>query len=518
MAKTFSYLLVGVEIFPVEIETVLGNGFSGLNILGLGTEATRDMRERVRSALESTGISIPARRVVVNITPNELIKMSRIPFSQLDFAVAASIIYALFEEQENQQSLCAPEKEFLAGELSLSGQLKEVQNALIYESALSQEKESMCLCLPKANNNMSENDNLQFYATLLEWLNKRKMKDINVQKNKEKLSDKKISIIKNQLQFFEKSSFFVSDIEENILLLMKNPKVCISLLAAAFGNHHILVAGEPGIGKSFSLQKIPQFLIPLNQKEQLEVKLIHSLSGSVKRPFRSPHHSATPAALVGGSSLKPGEVSLAHCGVLFLDELAEFSSPSLESLREPLDAGEVFLSRAGGSIRYPAKFILCATTNPCPCGFLFSKTKPCRCHPKESRKYLQKISGPLLDRFCLQVWLDPHCDVMQQDVFSQYLFKIIENGKLKDFSYHFVNTKINYLNGSYNDDTVFDMKNLIKKNEKILSLSLRGQDKIISVLQTFHAIFPEIICDENFLESVLSYRILDKMFLQKNIF
>lgn len=521
MSKTYSCLLVGVDVLTLEVETVLGNGFSGLNILGLGTEATRDMRERIRSALESIGIPIPARRVVVNITPSDAVKISRIPLSQLDFAVAASIIYALYEEKENGQTLYQPCREFLAGELSLTGKLKEVQNPLIYQSVLILCQEEMQLCLPEGNKNSDDfefHQNIEFFTGIKEWLQKRKTKEFKSNEILVPTMEKNCRVSANGLFKQEELNSRVEEIESTISLLMKNPKLCVSLLVAAFGSHHILVAGEPGIGKSFSLQKISALLSPLNEKEKIEVKLIHSVSHDVKKPFRSPHHSATPAALVGGSSLKPGEVSLAHHGILFLDELAEFSSSSLEALREPLDSGQVFLSRAGGSIRYPAKFQLCATTNPCSCGFLFSKIKPCRCNPRESRKYLQKISGPLLDRFCIQLWIEPHQGDSKYDIFTHYLFQIINNGKLREFSHHYVNTKINQEENGFDVEYCFGIKKIIQKNNNFSSLSLRGQEKVIKLINSFHKIFQEIKCDEVFIQSVLNYRLLDKMFLQKNIF
>lgn len=521
MTKTYSCLLVGVDVFTLEIETVLGNGFSGLNILGLGTEATRDMRERIRSALEFIGIPIPARRVVVNVTPSDIVKISRIPLSQLDFAVAASIIYALYADKEKSRALYQPQKEFLAGELSLSGKLKAVQNPLIYQSAFVQCKGEMHFCLPKENkilNNFYSHQEVEFFSSIQEWYQKRKQKEIKSSKMSTSGIQDNCKTEEVLLLNSEEFKLRTEEVENSISILLKNPKLCVSLLVAALGSHHVLIAGEPGIGKSFSIQKMLSFLNPLDIKEKIEVQLIHSLFHDVKKPFRSPHHSATPAALVGGSSLKPGEVSLAHHGVLFLDELAEFSSSSLEALREPLDSGQVFLSRAGGNIRYPAKFQLCATTNPCPCGFLFSRIKPCRCNPKESRKYLQKISGPLLDRFCLQVWIEPYKDDSVYDIFSHYLLQKVNNGKLKEFSHHYVNTKMKYKENNLNTEYYFNIKKIIQKNSNFLSLSLRGQEKIIKLTNSFQKIFPEIKCDEEFIDSILNYRLLDKMFLQRNIF
>lgn len=525
MLKTYSCLLVGVDVVTLEIETVIGSGFSGLSILGLSAEATRDMRERVRSALESIGIQIPARRIVVNITPSELTKISRLSLSQLDFAVAASIIYALHQENQNSAPLFFPEKQYLAGELSLSGELKELQNPIIYQSILLNSEINPSLCLPvfaKEYLSVSIQHKIEFFGNLKDWYNSRKeIKNPELLKINLSNSDKINSQIADNINNSSVTEFLerVSEVESIIAILLKNPRICVALLVAALGQHHILIAGEPGVGKSFALQKILKLLNPLTEREKLDIKLIHSVVEDVARPLRCPHHSATPAALIGGSSLKPGEVSLAHCGVLFLDELAEFSSSSLESLREPLDAKQVFLSRAGGNIRYPANFQLCATTNPCACGFLFSNKKACRCHPRESRKYLQKISGPLLDRFCLQVWAEPYQpEVDLKDPFVQHLNNIFTNGNLSYFSRHFL--RIMNL-GSKELGLEFDRftaMNFLQNNVDFNSCSLRGQEKIINLVSSFNLLFPELGIDEKIINSIMNYRILDKIFSQRNIF
>ena len=514
MAKTFSCLLIGVEVITVEIETIIGSGFSGLNILGLNTDATRDMRERIRSALEYVGISIPAKRIVVNITPNEFIKNSRVPLSQLDFSVASCIIYALFNDHEKNPKLLKPNNEFLAGELSLSGKLKEIQNPLIYQSILLKNDNHIQLCLPLKNLNSGVHfpeNNTEYFDGIDDWFKKRK--NLNTSKPSQAKVTNNTELKKELIN----DDFNLNDFEKTISLLIKNPKLCVAILIAALGKHHILIAGEPGVGKSFSLQKIQNFLNPLNEKEMIEVKLIHSISSEVKRPFRSPHHSATSAALIGGSSLKPGEVSLAHNGILFLDELSEFSSSSLESLREPLDSGEVFISRSGGQIRYPAQFQLCATTNPCSCGYLFSKTKACRCNPKESRKYLQKLSGPLLDRFCMQVWVDSPFDSNELDIFSIFLKEIHSSNRVKFFCENYFKMKKN-LNSIDWNSIKLKLDKYLFINEDFCSLSLRGQEKIYKLSISFYCLFNEIQIDENFVKSVIDYRMLNKMFLQRNLF
>jgi magnesium chelatase family protein len=216
--------------------------------------------------------------------------------------------------------------------------------------------------------------------------------------------------------------------------------------------------------------------------------------------------------LVGGSSLKPGEVTLAHHGVLFLDELAEFPRLSIESLREPLDSGVVTLSRANGSILYPAKFQLCGTTNPCPCGYMFSRKKPCRCNPRESRKYLQKISGPLLDRFCLQIWLDPVVEDCDQDIFAQFVLKLRDTGRLAEFVDHFL-----FVQGQRLTRVEGQGKGEFHK-ESVGNFSIRGQEKIFQVSHTFQMLFPSLVGHPLFEEQVLEYRVLGEMFGRKGFF
>ncbi|WP_186646902.1 ATP-binding protein [Fluviispira vulneris] len=513
MAKTYSCTLVGVKVIQVEIETVVGSGYSGLNILGLSPDITRDMRERIRSALECIGIPIPARRVVVNISPASSLKLARTPASQLDFPVAASIIYALFQDNKKGAKLLQPENEFLAGEISLSGHLKAIENPLVYFAALhSMSKEQTTFCLPytnKENQLLTPTQNLIFYRSLSEWIAARKTN---------KSEKRHTNHAPTNFQHKENSSFLsVKKVSNNINVLAKNPKICVAILIAALSRSHILIAGEPGVGKSFSLNKIINFLSPLTEKEQIEVKLIHPCDIQNDRPFRAPHHSASSAALVGGQMLKPGEASLAHHGILFLDELAEFSRTSLESLREPLDSGQVSLARSGGHITYPAKFQLCATTNPCGCGYLFSRKRPCRCNPSDSKRYLQKLSGPLLDRFSIQLWAENHIEENNLDIFSKYLIKVLKKEGTHALSKKFVELQRQDLSAKLKQEVNLWHDPNIQAYPEFQSLSNRGQIKIIELIFYFNLLFPELKESEHFIHSVLSYRVLNKMFTE-NVF
>ncbi|MGY3804998.1 ATP-binding protein [Pigmentibacter ruber] len=512
MAKTRACLLIGVEVITVEIETFIGNGFSGLNILGLNSEASRNMRERVRSALESIGVLIPAKRVVVNITPSEKIKESRTPLSQLDFAVAASILFSLYADKlKINYNL----NEYFAGELTLSGEIKDLENILIYKALLLNKNEQLRINLSSKNKEIQINKNFIFYFNCLqdwwEFVCGKKQLENNLSNFKPILSASS-DIKKNS----DNSNFF-QEIKNIIINLSTNPKALVGVLVSAMGKHHILFAGEPGIGKTYTLQKIEKLLPPLSAIEEFEIQMIYSKDNTLLRPFRNPHHSVSSAALIGGSSLKPGEVSLAHHGILFLDELSEFSAQSLESLREPLDSKYVCLSRANGHIRYPANFLLCATTNPCSCGYLFSTLKACRCHPKETRKYLQKLSGPLLDRFCLQIWLEPSSSRKVLDCFEKEIISFNNLYKLDKFVENY-GRKILQENSYLNDNFSNHIKEILNSNMIFKNLSLRGQEKVRALAYTFHLVFNEIEINSKFIETILNYRILEKMFLQKNLF
>ncbi len=501
MTIAYSAILVGVQIKTIQIETVIGQGFSGFNLLGLPAETTRDMRERVRTALEALGFFIPTKRVVVNIGPIEDIKLSRTPLSHLDFAVAASIIRALCLEKK--EPIHIPQKEFFAGELSLQGNLKQLSNLLVYQAVFQNEPNLSAMCLPSPCK--LQDERIETFENLKEWLDTRKTKS------------HKATIMKYDIKSHQRSEqeskktppneITLKEAEKTLKTLLKKPKIAVSLLVAAVGKHNLILAGEPGIGKSYAFKNYPNLLAPLCAKKNSEVQLIHAEENDCKPPFRNPHHSCTSAALIGGASLKPGEATLAHHGVLFLDELAEFPRQSLEALREPLDSGIIVLSRAQGNILYPAKFQFCATTNPCPCGYLFSRMKACRCNPSSSRKYLEKLSGPLMDRFCMQVWIENTEEEKEIDIFGLALKETIVKGKILDFLNLLFQLQLH-------EDWPYEVPNLHLEYKK---LSTRGCEKIKQITHTFANLFPELIKHDSFLDTIVSYRELGQKFLEAHV-
>ncbi len=509
MAKTYSAVLVGVDVHLVEIESVLGTGFSGLNILGLPMDVAKDMRERVRSALESVGIPIPARRVVVNVSPAESVKMARSSLSELDFAVAASIVISL-----EQASLLTRPLEFelssgtsndspfmvFGGELSLSGELRPLKCSLVFEALKSRlGKVNAQFFLPNSHQNLEESlPGSQHFALLSDWF----ASPVPAQ-NSVTLENpaREIQKLNSQLEKRrEQLRFFLQKMSDN-------PRLAMAMLVAAAGKHHILLAGEPGVGKSFALSHLPLLLPPLTAEESTELQLVSESHLSTERPVRTPHHSTTAAALLGGASLRPGEVTLAHRGVLFLDELAEFPRNALESLREPLDHHKVALSRTGGKINYPADILVCAATNPCPCGFLFSKRKPCRCSLMSRRKYVQKLSGPLLDRFAVQVWVSPP----GEDSFEATLME-----KLKDercFEMFFEKFCALQEQSWFQRELTLEASSLqCGVDLEVAGLSKRGEQNLRAVSRTLRELFPELSCDPDLHSKASTFRELERMF------
>lgn len=398
MIKTYSAALVGVSVEEVEIETAMGSGFSGLCLIGLPNEVVRDMRERVRAALEAAGYGIPARRVVVNVRFQSNVKLVRSQLSALDFAIAAGIIRAIVENDENEttDSYAAETKHFFFGELELGGALRLSCHPLVVRQLLLRYPDGVFFVAP----------NFQKLgrtcAHLSDWVAVRDDKSLNESVSLENQSLKSDEVVQSQPKRLARICTTIEG-------LRSHPQLLIASLLSAAGRHHLLLAGEPGIGKSYTARKLAALLPPLRTQEHIDVQIIYdgvsTHHDASTRPFRSPHHSLSMAGLVGGAQLKPGEMTLAHHGVLFLDEFAEFSRTAIEALREPLDAGAVSLSRAAGHVEYPAKFVLLAATNPCPCGYALSRKRLCRCLPGTKMKYQQKLSGPILDRFAMKIFV-----------------------------------------------------------------------------------------------------------------
>ncbi|MFZ3203769.1 MAG: YifB family Mg chelatase-like AAA ATPase [Pseudomonas sp.] len=383
LAIVHSRAQVGVEAPAVTVEAHLANGLPSLALVGLPETAVKESKDRVRSAILNSAFDFPPRRITLNLAPADLPKDG----GRFDLAIALGILAA-----SGQVPATALEQLECLGELALSGAVRPVRGVL--PAALAARAAGRTLVVPKAN---AEEASL---ASGLVVIAVEHLLELAAHLNGQ------APIAPYQAQGLLRRTQPYPDLAE----VQGQVAAKRALLVAAAGSHNLLLTGPPGTGKTLLASRLPGLLPPLDEQEALEVAAIHSVASHTpldawpQRPFRNPHHSASGPALVGGGSRpQPGEITLAHQGVLFLDELPEFDRKVLEVLREPLESGQIVIARARDKVRFPARFQLVAAMNPCPCGFLGDPSGRCRCGAEQIQRYRGKLSGPLLDRIDLHV-------------------------------------------------------------------------------------------------------------------
>lgn len=384
--------VIGIDGYVVDVEVNLTTGLPQFITVGLPDTAVKESRERVRAAIESIGFKFPIKRITVNLAPADIIKIGTL----YDLPIAVGILKS--SGMINKEELS---KTAFIGELALNGELRKVRGVLPIVIKLKEEGFERVILPAQNQNEASIISGIDIYGfenlrQIVEFLNGSLQKE----PARTELDDKLFGSIYHHYGDFSE--------------VRGQYTVKRALEIAAAGRHNVLLIGSPGAGKTMAVKRVPSILPPLSVEEAIEITKIHSIAGVLRdsivksRPFRQVHHTASDISLIGGGAFpKPGEVSLAHLGVLFLDELPEFSRKTLEVLRQPLEDREVVISRANSKVRFPANFQLIATANPCPCGFRFDPKKECRCTPVEIKRYLGKISGPLLDRIDISVTVMP---------------------------------------------------------------------------------------------------------------
>ena len=508
LAKILSATTWGIEARMVEVEVDVGAGLPAFQIVGLPDTAVQEARERVRSAIKNSGFSFPGQKVTVNLAPAFLKKTG----SDFDLPIAVGILLAT--GQVKLASSFSLSELFLVGELSLSGEVKPVNGILPIAHFLSLQKRGAALILSREN---------AAEGALVEGIKVFGFRHLA------EISDFLARKLTAQPLVVDRGKFFTfSSSGEDLSEVKGQRRAKRALEIAAAGGHHVLFIGPPGSGKTMLARRIPSLLPLLSLDEAIEVTKIHSVAGLLnpdqplltERPFRAPHHTISDVALIGGGQWpRPGEISLAHHGVLFLDEVLEFRRNVLESLREPLEMGKITVSRAQAVVTYPARFILVLACNPCPCGYFGDSQRVCTCSPRQIAQYRSKLSGPLLDRIDLQVEV-PRLEVSEvaterKEESSSEVRKRVE--RVRNIQRErFAGERI-LLNGEMKTAHLKkfclltrDAKKVLENSVEKLALSMRAYHHILKVARTIADLEEAKNIEVHHVAEAIQYRSLDR--------